>query len=57
VQKTTPENEALTSQSAKFEATLGYLKQEAEDKNAELRAVNEEIEHLGKQVRGGGSRM
>ena len=34
----------------KFEATLAHLEQEAEDKDAELRAVNEEIEHLGKQV-------
>jgi hypothetical protein len=33
---------------AKFEATLAYLEQEAEDKDTELRAANEEIEHLGK---------
>ncbi|KAJ8586606.1 hypothetical protein M405DRAFT_883196 [Rhizopogon salebrosus TDB-379] len=35
---------------AKIEATLEHLKQEAEDKDAELRAASEEIEHLGKQV-------
>jgi chromosome segregation ATPase len=56
--KTKQENYASISQleantndlHAQFEATLAHLEQEAEDKDAELRAANEEIEHLGKQV-------